>query len=255
MKWEWTRIAPNILVMSMGTAMLVLSNIVVIPAAISSSTYPSLWVFNWLIVVVLFGLWAWSWLSAALCDPGRITDDLARRGILHHIRRGDIPRPLRHLPLCPTCNVPRPLLSNHCSMCNTCHLRHDHHCGVTGQCVADKTLKPFLLNFFWGGILAFSMLPAPAIRTIDGDLSIVTLLTLVYSGTLALVLWTSGISFLVDSVRRARPRELGQKRIRLKRYLATFGKTFWEKILPVQRETTFLAWPGVEWDDSGCGIL
>jgi hypothetical protein len=254
---SFTRAAPNVLVISLGTGMLVLSNFFVIPTAISTSDFPILWILNWIIVVVFYSIWVWAWLSAALSDPGRLADDLARRGILRQIQRGDIPKPLRHLSLCPTCNLPRPLLSSHCDLCHACHLRHDHHCGVTGQCVADKTLKPFILSFFWGGVLCFSMLPAPAIRTIDGDSGTITLITLAYAGALGVMMWIFGISFLTDSVAQARPRQFHQKRIRLGRYLATFGKTFWEKILPFQIETTFLAWPGVRWedDDEDCAFL
>jgi hypothetical protein len=31
-------------------------------------------------------------------------------------------------------------------------------------------------------------------------------------------------------------------------FLQSFGSVWWEKLVPLQRDATFLAWPGVSWE-------
>lgn len=47
--------------------------------------------------------------------------------------------------LCRACNIRRPPRAAHCYVCNVCVLEHDHHCGVIGGCVGQRSLRWFTL--------------------------------------------------------------------------------------------------------------
>jgi len=53
---------------------------------------------------------------------------------------------------CFTCLVRRPLRSKHCSTCDRCVARFDHHCPWIANCVARDNLKHFLAYLFFLGI-------------------------------------------------------------------------------------------------------
>jgi palmitoyltransferase ZDHHC9/14/18 len=249
------RLIPNAFVVSMGGALFIFSNVIIIPGLISSSTHAVIWAFVELVIVFFFAMWLWSWLSVAINDPGRTRDDLQRRGVLRRVEAGDIPRRLRHLPVCIHCGLPRPPLAVHCASCNACLLRHDHHCGVTGQCVADKNFKPFMLSFFWGGIFAFSMFLPALIRVLKTDNDIIGIVTLIYSVAFGLMLWGFGVGFLLDNIKHARPKSDGRKSVGFHRYFETFGERWWFKFVPIQRQTTVFAWPDVHWNDRDLTLL
>uniref|UniRef100_A0A1I7Y8W0 Palmitoyltransferase n=1 Tax=Steinernema glaseri TaxID=37863 RepID=A0A1I7Y8W0_9BILA len=77
-------------------------------------------------------------------------------------------------PLCWQCGHYKPLNAHHCSVCNRCVLRMDHHCIFIGQCVGLHNHRHFLqfvfflglsgltavlsgLNTFWYNVILFAI--------------------------------------------------------------------------------------------------
>lgn len=63
-----------------------------------------------------------------------------------------------YLHFCPMCVTYKPPRAHHCSRCNFCVLRYDHHCPWLGQCVGFFNYKNYLLVLFYTWILTFWVL-------------------------------------------------------------------------------------------------
>ena len=50
---------------------------------------------------------------------------------------------------CAKCGLPKPPRCHHCSTCNKCHLKMDHHCPAVGMCIALRNQRPFLVMLRW----------------------------------------------------------------------------------------------------------
>lgn len=248
-----SRIAPNIFVIGLGTGLFIISAFFILPDNIMKSPHQYLFSINLLISTALYVMWIWCWFVTIAGDPGRTIDDLRDRGVLKRVLNGDIPNCLRHLQICHICSMPQPPLSAHCKICGYCHLRRDHHCGVTGQCVADKNMKGFILSFFYASLFSLSVSPAGAYNFfIINNYEVLSLLLMIYGPTFFVLMIVFGFSFLyqgmkdvaqIDSI-NGRPKVFG-----LKKYMKSFGNSFSEKIIPYQRRSTQYAWMGVNWDE------
>ena len=206
------------------------------------------------LILITWGMSVWSWIYTASCDPGRIKDDLEARGLLQTVLRGDIPPCLRALPICRHCMLPKPRGSEHCETCEHCVLRYDHHCGVIGACIADKNVKAFVLTFLYmsafGILCAVMGFYAFSLENKKSG-SIIGLIVGIYAIAVALSLLVFAIATIYEGLSTGEIDKInGRKRsLKIRRYLETFGDVWWERLIPIQRHTTFLAWPGVSWDD------
>jgi len=64
--------------------------------------------------------------------------------------------------LCETCRIERPLRSKHCSICNRCVYRFDHHCPMINNCVGGENYLAFIMWLV--GLLA--LIPAFFLETL-----------------------------------------------------------------------------------------
>jgi hypothetical protein len=248
--WFCAYIWPNAFVLFFTCILGVVNLTYGIPKVVSLGHIPPVFAISVLVWAISFCMFIWCWLRAGLADPGRIEDDLRERGLLSRVLRGDIPQCLRSLPICRECHLPFPPTAYHCKICGKCVLRYDHHCAVVGACIGDKNFKAFILSFFYIALYGLSNAFCNFLWFSTHSLAVPELFGAMsgfISAIMSVVLMISGCSFFYDAGDAKTPRisRLAQCR----KLLRSFGRTWPERLIPLQRQTTFLAWPGVSFDD------
>ncbi|RAL47644.1 hypothetical protein DM860_011382 [Cuscuta australis] len=107
---------------------------------------------------VLLVLLSWSYLRAVLQDPGSVPDNWkvspelnVEEGILVTLPDNDGPENSgtggrrREVGFCRHCQNGKPPRCHHCSVCQRCVLKMDHHCLWVVNCVGARNYKFFLL--------------------------------------------------------------------------------------------------------------
>ncbi|KAG5294231.1 DHHC zinc finger domain-containing protein [Histoplasma ohiense] len=126
---------------------------------------PAIWsrigVFHKLCIPVITTLPYWLLYSSVFT-----TSIITRENIEDHMRSYPYDRILFHPGyVCRTCHTLKPARSKHCSICNVCVSRHDHHCVWLMNCVGENNYRYFLallLSMFvllsYGTYLGYSIL-------------------------------------------------------------------------------------------------
>ncbi|KAH1195953.1 putative protein S-acyltransferase 17 [Glycine max] len=109
-------------------------------------------------------------LLTSFSDPGTINTE----NVAHYISAYPYDNIIYSEKECSTCKIPKPARSKHCSICDRCVARFDHHCGWMNNCIGEKNTRHFLICLY--GTVAIVLVLAGRLR----ELRVVDILTVYY---------------------------------------------------------------------------
>eukprot|EP00762_Andalucia_godoyi_P003876 ANDGO_08564.mRNA.1 putative protein S-acyltransferase 12 len=112
-------------------------------------------VFNLIVYYAIFGMMCWSYYRAVTCSPSFVPENWVSPDCVERKRNGT-------LRTCKYCQCVKPDRSHHCSSCDACVLKMDHHCVWINNCAGFGNYKYFVLFIsyasltgYYGSISAF----------------------------------------------------------------------------------------------------
>ena len=90
----------------------------------------------------------------------------------------------KQLPECKYCGTFKPLRAHHCSICNICILRMDHHCPWISNCIGQNNQRFFILFLVYAqlGTLYMILLSLPILLSVKIDFSSIYFYVLIVDG-------------------------------------------------------------------------
>lgn len=106
---------------------------------------PYIYASNLLIIIVplLATIQAYTYYKCWLTDPGVAFIDRGQQ-LNTIIKMAEIDGLFDSKFFCSTCLIRKPIRSKHCSHCNKCVARFDHHCPWVGNCIGSKNHRHFI---------------------------------------------------------------------------------------------------------------
>jgi palmitoyltransferase len=115
---------------------------------------------GWIVYLMILNLFVfmtlWSFLMAALTNPGEVPSNYKSSVMnVHHggmkclNEQDDSPLRIRHLRWCKKCETVKPPRAHHCNHgCEVCILKMDHHCPWIANCVGFRN-HGYFLRYVW----------------------------------------------------------------------------------------------------------
>eukprot|EP00916_Digyalum_oweni_P026921 GHVL01044200.1.p1 GENE.GHVL01044200.1~~GHVL01044200.1.p1 ORF type:complete len:375 (+),score=17.18 GHVL01044200.1:26-1126(+) len=97
--------------------------------------------------LVFIGVWIFY--KASETSPGYVTKENEKRVVSQYAYDGHVFKENK----CSTCLTVKPARSKHCSLCNMCVIRYDHHCIWVNNCIGEGNYRIFCIFLLHHAVL------------------------------------------------------------------------------------------------------